>query len=63
MMVNNGITIDSIQLKISAIYLMTQPDFGTGLANFGYSTDNKRFTHLGNTLKMRFNLTLLTGNK
>lgn len=62
-MVNNGKTIDSVAVNHSTIYLRAQAHFGTSLASFSYSPDNKTFIVLGNELLMRFNLSVFTGNK
>ncbi len=62
-MVNNGETIDSVEMKDKTIYLQASAHYGTSKASFSYSLDNKKFTSLGNELSMRFNLTVFTGNK
>ena len=76
-MVNNGTTIDSSQVKGRTIYLRASAIHGTGAAPyyggytapgsgtavFSYSLDNKLFVNLGNVLKMRFSLKIFTGNK
>ncbi len=62
-MVNNGETIDSVELKDKTVYLQASAHYGTGKASFSYSLDNKKFTPLGNELSMRFNLSVFTGNK
>lgn len=62
-MVNNGTTIDSVAMNHSTIYLRALAYYGTSLASFSYSFDNKTFTSLGNELSMRFNLSVFTGNK
>ncbi len=62
-MVNNGKTIDSVAVNSSTIYLRALAYYGTSLASFSYSFDNKTFTSLGNELSMRFNLSVFTGNK
>ncbi len=62
-MVNNGEVVETQPLKSSQIYLMSQPNFGSGKANFGYSTDGKNFQKFGNELTMKFNLSVFTGNK
>jgi len=63
LMVNNGETIDSVEMKGKTIYLQASAYYGTGKASFSYSLDNKKFTSLGNELSMRFNLSVFTGNK
>ena len=62
-MVNNGQTVDSVPLNGSTIYLRTIASNSTKKAIFEYSTDNNRFTSLGNELSMKFSLTIFTGNK
>ncbi|MBB3188098.1 glycoside hydrolase family 43 protein [Microbacter margulisiae] len=62
-MVNNGITMDSILTKASTIYFKAYANYGTNRATFAYSMDNKTFTHFGNALWMRFSLKVFTGNK
>jgi len=62
-MVNNGKTIDSVAVNNSTIYLRALAYYGTCLASFSYSFDNKTFTSFGNELSMRFNLFVFTGNK
>ena len=62
-MVNNGKTIDSVSINNSTIYLRMIASNSTRKATFEYSTDNKRFTTLGNELSMKFSLKIFTGNK
>jgi hypothetical protein len=62
-MVDNGKTIDSVATESSTFYLRTLAYFGTSKASFAYSFDNELFTSLGDTLSMRFRLTVFTGNK
>ena len=62
-MVNNGVTIDSVPLQQKIIYLRSQASNTTKKAVFGYSLDNKTFIPLGNALDMRFSLKIFTGNK
>lgn len=76
-MVNNGKVIDSAIVSGSTIYLRASATFGsgaalmyggdavpgTGDASFSYSIDNKKFIKIGNTLAMKFNLSVFTGNK
>ena len=76
-MVNNGKSIDSSEVKTSTIYLKASAFFGsgaamyyggdtvpgTGTARFSYSTDQKLFSTLENVLQMQFNLSVFTGNK
>jgi len=62
-MVNNGKLIDARPLKGNTIYFSCSASNISGSASFGYSTDNKTYLALGNELKMRFNLSVFTGNK
>jgi len=62
-MCNNGKTIDSVALNNSTVYLQAVASNSTKKATFGYSLDNKKFMRLGNELRMKFNLTVFTGNK
>ena len=76
-MVNNGKTIDSTEVKGSTIYLRASAIYGsgaahyydgkgapgTGTASFSYSLDNKSYMNIGNELNMKFNLKIFTGNK
>ncbi len=62
-MVNNGRTADSADVASDTITLRAIARYGTSSATFAYSTDNAAFTRLGNTLYMRFNLSVFTGNK
>ncbi len=62
-MVNNGKTIDSVLLKGNTIYLRVIASNSRAEASFGFSTDNKVFKPLGNSLPMKFNLSIFTGNK
>ena len=63
-MVNNGLTVDSVPLQHPAVlYLRTKASNISKKAVFEYSFDNEKFTPLGNELAMRFNLKIFTGNK
>ena len=63
-MVNNGVTVDSVLLGQPTIYLRAAASNASKKAVFGYSLDgNVRFTSLGNDLAMRFSLKIFTGNK
>ena len=62
-MVNNSETVASIPSESEIIYLRAVLSNMTGDARFEYSYDNKTFMPLGNNLKMRFSLTIFTGNK
>jgi Beta-xylosidase len=62
-MVNNGVAIESIPLKASTVYLRALASNASKVANFQYSLDNKTFKSLGNSLMMKFNLTIFCGNK
>jgi beta-xylosidase len=63
LMVINGSAIDSVMINSPVIYFAAKADFGTGRAVFAYSEDNKTYQPLGNELKMKFNLSVFTGNK
>jgi beta-xylosidase len=62
-MVNNGLTVDSIPLPQSTVFLRTKASNATKQAVFEYSLDNNTFAALGNALSMRFSLKIFTGNK
>jgi len=76
-MVNNGKTIDSTRVDGTTIYLRASAIHGSGAAplyggaaapgsgtaSFSYSLDGRTFAPIGNTLRMRFNLRIFTGNK
>ena len=62
-MVNNGVTVDSVALKGPTVYLRTKASNATRKASFEYSLDDKEFIQLGNELAMRFSLKIFTGNK
>ncbi|HPG10192.1 MAG TPA: glycoside hydrolase 43 family protein [Chitinophagaceae bacterium] len=62
-MVNNGKMIDSIAIDQSIIYFRTIASNATNKANFQYSLDGNTYLPLGNELRMRFSLTIFTGNK
>jgi beta-xylosidase len=76
-MVNNGKTIDSSKVDGTTIYLRASAIHGSGAAplyggkrapgsgtaSFSYGLDDRSFTPIGNTLHMRFNLRIFTGNK
>ncbi|AYD48002.1 glycoside hydrolase family 43 protein [Arachidicoccus soli] len=62
-MVNNGETVDSVKINHSIVYLRTIASNKTNIASFAYSSDNKKFTPLGNALHMQFSLKIFTGNK
>jgi beta-xylosidase len=62
-MVNDGLTIDSVVINNSAIYLRSIASNSTRKAKFEYSFDNKTFTPLDDELSMGFNLKIFTGNK
>jgi len=63
MMVNNGKEIDSVSVNASSIYLRTVASNSDKNARFEYSIDGKKFITIGDELKMKFNLTVFTGNK
>lgn len=76
-MVNNGKVIDSAEIQTTTFYLQASAIFGTGAAEyyggvvtpgsgtatFAYGVDTTKFIPLGDTLKMKFNLKIFTGNK
>ncbi|MBS1664146.1 MAG: family 43 glycosylhydrolase [Bacteroidetes bacterium] len=63
-MVNNGRTIDSIPMPPGDhLYLRASVITTKDEATFSYSNDNKTFLPLGDTLHMKFNLKMFTGNK
>lgn len=62
-MVNNGKAIDSVSINTSIIYLRAVANYGSSLAYFSYSVDNQSFTQFRNSLGMKFNLSIFTGNK
>lgn len=62
-MENHGLEVASVPLEHDGLYLRATARYDTGEATFSYSFDNKTFTPLGDTLKMRFALTVFTGNK
>jgi beta-xylosidase len=62
-MVNNGITVDSLPVRQDIVYLRTEASNASRKASFEYSFDDKRYTPLGNELSMRFSLKIFTGNK
>lgn len=62
-MVNNGEVIASVPLRSTTVYLKAILSNATESACFQYSYDNKVFHPIGNDLKMKFSLTVFTGNK
>lgn len=62
-MVNNGQTVDSVQIEKPIVYLRAKASNATRKAGFEYSLDNKTFQPLGNELHMQFSLKFFTGNK
>lgn len=62
-MVNDGVVADSVPLSSSSVFLRSVISNANGTAYFEYSFDNLKFAKLGNTLKMKFNLKIFTGNK
>lgn len=62
-MVNDGEIMDSAVLKADAVTLRSVVSNAKATADFEYSFDNVNFTRLGNTLNMKFNLKIFTGNK
>ncbi|MEO7991289.1 MAG: glycoside hydrolase 43 family protein [Chryseolinea sp.] len=62
-MVNNGLEIASSALTSSVVYFRASAYYVSDKATFAYSSDNKKFMALGDTLHMKFNLAVFTGNK
>lgn len=62
-MVNNGTKADSLKLNTDRIYLRALLSNSQKKAVFAYSFDDRDYHPLGNTLMMRFNLSIFTGNK
>ncbi|MCX7876759.1 MAG: glycoside hydrolase 43 family protein [Melioribacteraceae bacterium] len=62
-MINNGIQIDSTEINCNEIYLRANADYETSTAFFEYSYDGNKFLKFGNEMKMKFNLSVFTGNK
>ncbi len=63
LMVNNGKTIDSVAINQPSVYLKAIADYAKSKASFSYSLDNQNFNIIGNTMDMKFNLSIFTGNK
>ena len=61
--VNNGKTVDSTLIYSSTIYLKAQANYGTSQVSFAYGLNNQSIKKLGNTLSMKFDLSIFTGNK
>ncbi|MEX2371961.1 MAG: glycoside hydrolase 43 family protein [Bacteroidales bacterium] len=62
-MVNNGEIIATVPMNGETVYLKTIASNSTGEATFWYSFNNRKFRQLGDTLNMKFNLSVFTGNK
>jgi beta-xylosidase len=62
-MVNDGEIISSLPCRKNLVYLKAFASNAARVATFQYSFNGKKFASLGNDLKMRFNLTIFTGNK
>jgi beta-xylosidase len=62
-MVSNGLEVSSTAFTGNTVYLQAAAHYDTGKTTFSYSTDNKKFTTLGNEFEMKFNLSVFTGNK
>ena len=62
-MVNNGKTVDSTLIYSSTIYLKAQANYGTSQASFAYGLNDQSIKKLGNTLSMKFDLSIFTRNK
>lgn len=64
LMVNNGKTIDSVVLgNRDHLYLRASANTMKDEVTFAYSFDNINFKALGDTLRMKFNLKMFTGNR
>jgi beta-xylosidase len=61
--VNNGKTVDSTLIYSSTIYLKAQANYGTSQVSFAYGLNDQSIKKLGNTLSMKFDLSIFTGNK
>ncbi len=62
-MINNGIVIASLKINKDIIYLRATASNQSALASFSYSLDNQHFQNIGDSLEMKFNLKVFTGNK
>ena len=61
--VNNRKTVDSTLIYSSTIYLKAQANYGTSQVSFAYGLNDQSIEKLGNTLSMKFDLSIFTGNK
>ena len=61
--VNNRKTVDSTLIYSSTIYLKAQATYGTSQVSFAYGLNDQSIKKLGNTLSMKFDLSIFTGNK
>lgn len=62
-MVNNGLEISSAIFKGNTVFFRSSVLYGQDKATFSYSIDGKKFVPVGNTLEMKFSLSVFTGNK
>jgi beta-xylosidase len=62
-MVKDSVTIATVPMKGTTVYLRTIASNTTRKATFDYSFDNTTFTGLGNALTTRFSLKIFTGIK
>ena len=56
--VNNGKIVDSTLIYSSTIYLKAQANYGTSQASFAYGLNDQSIKKLGNTLSMKFDLSI-----
>ncbi len=63
LMNNNGTVVDSVRYSKRYIYLRAVAGYGNSKADFYFSTDNRTYRKLGNSLGMKFSLSVFTGNK
>lgn len=63
-MVNNGKTMANVPLgPVNKVYLQAFANATTDEVSYAYSFDNKKFLPLGDTLHMKFDLKMFTGNR
>jgi hypothetical protein len=62
-MINNGKTVDSTLINTSTIYLKAQANYGSSAASFAFGFNDQSFRKLGNSISMKFDLSIFTGNK
>lgn len=59
----DGMLLEKKELNKKTVYLQTSVLNKTGLASFRYSLDGKNYTKMGEDFRMRFRLSVFTGNK